>query len=282
MASPYSLQLLRQRVYEPVRALLSLQRSPNREWCGLCETELTGRARVQVYKCTHCERCYHQDCIEQLRSQEASRGTPLPFGCPGCGTPWYATSRPRFREERTSGRYQYRMDGRTFICEGGVLPNGQQCAFTTTNHSSLYRHYSSVHENGRLQALGTCFSCPYCGHSLPSERQLNRHFQAAHPDRERPSVGTSHHHGSSSSYHQRDEPQSAARDSHSPRNSGSTYQSAENAEYYCPLCADGPFDYSRVLNHLTIHHHDEQPFCGLCRRSFYAWRYLLRHLREDH
>ncbi|PYI13872.1 hypothetical protein BO99DRAFT_417245 [Aspergillus violaceofuscus CBS 115571] len=151
MASPYSLQLLRQRVYEPVRALLSLQRSQSREWCGLCETELLGRARVQVYKCTHCERCYHQDCIEQLRSQEASRGIPLPFGCPGCGTP-----------------------------------------------------------------------------CLPSEQRLIRHFQAAHPDRERPTVGTSHHHNSSSSYRQRDDPQSAARDSHSPRNSGSTYQSAED------------------------------------------------------
>ncbi|RAH40587.1 uncharacterized protein BO95DRAFT_436567 [Aspergillus brunneoviolaceus CBS 621.78] len=274
MASQNALRRLRGGDDLPVRAYLTLRRSQNREWCGLCGEELLGRARLEVFKCSDCEQSYHQDCIDQLRRQEADRGAPLPFGCPGCGRPWYETSRPRFRQERTSGRYQYRMEGRTFICEGGLLPNGQQCAYTTTNNSSFYRHYGNVHESQHLQESGTCFSCPYCGHSLPTEESLMRHCRAAHFDRELPTAGTS--------YRQRDDPRSAARDSHSPRNAGSTYQSAEDGEYYCPRCAAGPFDYSRVLNHLTIYHNGEQPYCELCGQSFYAWRFLLRHLREDH
>ncbi|PYH81757.1 hypothetical protein BO82DRAFT_414533 [Aspergillus uvarum CBS 121591] len=279
MASRHALQQLRGRVRDPVRAIRAIQ-GEGREWCELCGDEIVGHtARHHVYQCSHCRRAYHRNCVDQLRRQEADRGDPLPFGCPGCGTLWREISYFRGRNESSaaSSRYRFRRDGEMYLCDG-VLPDGRACAFTAPTNNMFYTHYRRMHDNPQFQSGDSSYyACSYCDDALPTWSGLSQHMRRVHNITAAPSQ----EHRETASAPQ----QAAARDSHSPQYSAGFFEppaGVSTTDYYCPCCAMGPVGRMRLLDHVETYHNQELPYCQLCNRDYYAWPELIRHLREDH
>ncbi|PYH49291.1 PHD finger domain-containing protein [Aspergillus saccharolyticus JOP 1030-1] len=168
--------------------------------CGLCQA---GRNKEHgaLHQCSSCRKCYHPECIDDLRSRQSRRGEPLAYGCPHCGKPWATLamleqqaeesarlpgpgSSPRRSMPYSSGILAYRRleeDGQQqYFCEwvkrGGVIcGHGPFDGF-----DSYYIHYIRTHEE-MLE-----FPCDLCtpvrkfvSASLLVEHKKHAHYSAA-------------------------------------------------------------------------------------------------------